>query len=149
MFTVSETVTIERPRAEVFDFLIDGRNRPTWDTSVVFEKLTSTGPVGVGSSIHSRLRAMGRESDFHWRVTQFDAPRRMATVSTSGPVQTSLLLEFAEQDASTTVHAAIEVDPTGLLRLVEPVIADNVRSTLVAGLARAKALLERAGPPRG
>ncbi|WP_439591387.1 SRPBCC family protein [Microbacterium sp.] len=86
MFTVSETVTIERPRAEVFDFLIDGRNRPQWDSSVVFEKLTPAEPVAVGSTIHSRLRAMGRESDFHWRVTQFDPPSRMSTLSTSGPV---------------------------------------------------------------
>ena len=147
MFTVSGTVTIARARDEVFAFLIDGRNRPSWDASVVFEKLTSPPPVGVGSSIHSRLRAMGRESDFHWRVTQFDAPRRMATRSTSGPVQTSVVMDFDERDASTTVRVALEVEPAGLLRLVEPMIAENVRSTLIAGLARAKALLEGAGPP--
>lgn len=146
MFTVSETITIDRPRAEVFDFLVDGRNRPTWDTSVVFEELTSPGPVGVGSSIHSRLRAMGRESDFHWRVTRFDTPSRMATVSTSGPVDTSLLLEFETRDAATVVRATIDVRPSGLMRLVEPVIAENVRSTLVAALARAKLLLEGAPP---
>ena len=64
MFTITETIRIERPVQEVFDFLTDAGSRSRWDESVVFEELTSPPPVGVGTTIHSRLRAMGRESDF-------------------------------------------------------------------------------------
>lgn len=142
MFTVTETVSIARPLQEVFDFLTDGRNRPQWDTTVISEELTSVGPVGVGSTIHTRMRAVGREVDFDWRVTRFDPPARMGVVSTEGLMPTSLLLEFAAVGAGCDVSATIEAEPEGLMRLVEPMIAGAVRSTLATGLARAKALLE-------
>ncbi|WP_243074358.1 SRPBCC family protein [Microbacterium sp. SS28] len=142
MFTVTETISIRRPVHEVFDFLTDPRLRQQWDGSVVFEELTSPLPVGVGTTIHSRLRAMGRESDFHWRVTQFDPPRRMATVSTSGAVPTALVMEFTATGNTCDVRAAIEGTPEGLMRFVEPMIGEMVRTTLATGLVRAKALLE-------
>lgn len=143
MFTVIETITIDRPRAEVFAFLIDGETRPQWDESVVFERLTSPGPVAVGSTIHSRVRAVGRENDFHWRVTEFVASERLATVSTSGPVSTEFVLEFTDAGAGCAVRATIEAHPAGLMRLVEPMISETVRTTLGTSLARAKVLLER------
>lgn len=142
MFTITEAVTIARARTDVFAFLINGNNRPLWDPSVVFERLTSVAPVRVGSTIHSRVRAVGRENDFHWRVTEFEAPARLATVSTAGPVATEFLLEFSDAGAGCTVRATIEASPAGLMRLVEPMISETVRSTLVTALDQAKALLE-------
>jgi hypothetical protein len=142
MFTVTETVSIARSVEEVFDFLTDGHNRPHWDATVISEELTSAGPVGVGSTIHTRMRAVGREVDFDWRVTRFERPRRMGVVSTEGLMPTSLLFEFAAIGTGCVVSATIEGEPEGMMGLVEPVIAAAVRSTLATGLSRAKALLE-------
>lgn len=146
MFTVIETVSIARPVREVFAFLTDGRNRPQWDTTVISEELTSEGPVGVGSTIHTRMRAMGREVDFHWLVTAFDPPNGMAIISTEGMLPTSTTFDFTASGEGCIATATIEGDPPGMLRIVEPMIAGGVRSTLADGLARAKAVLEsRAG----
>jgi hypothetical protein len=142
MFTLTETISIERPAQEVFEFLTDSESRSQWDESVVCEELTSPLPVGVGTTIHSRLRAMGRESDFHWRVTQFDSPARMATASTSGPVPTTLVMDFTALGNDCDVSVTIEATPEGLMKLVEPMIREMVRTNLASGLARAKALLE-------
>lgn len=142
MFTVTETISIKRSVQEVFDFLTDSGSRSLWDESVVFEEVTSPLPVSVGTTIHSRLRAMGRESDFHWRVTQFDPPTQMATVSTSGPVPTTLVMDFIASGNDCDVRATIEVTPEGLMKFVEPMIREMVRTNLAAGLAHAKALLE-------
>lgn len=142
MFTVTEAVSIARSAEDVFDYLTDVRNRPQWDTMVISEEFTSPEPVGVGSTIHSRLRAMGREIDFEWQVTQFDPPTRMAIVSTAGPLPTSLIFEFAAVGAACDALATVEGSPPGMMQIVEPLIAEAVRSTLAAGLARAKVLLE-------
>lgn len=142
MFTVTESVTVARPPEDVFAFFIDGENRPRWDSTVVFERLTSPGPVGVGSTIHTRMRTMGRESDFEWRVTEFTQPTRMAIVSTAGLFPTSLLFSFAERGGGCHASATIDGSPTGMLRLAEPMIVESVRSTLATGLQRARALLE-------
>jgi hypothetical protein len=142
MFTVTETVSIDRSVQEVFDFLSDPGNRSRWDATVISEELTSPEPVGVGSTIHTRMRAFTREVDFDWRVTAFDPPIRMAVVSTAGLMPTALMFEFAGVGDGCAVIAAIEGEPEGLLRAVEPLIAAGVRSTLADGLQRAKALLE-------
>ena len=142
MFTVTETVSIERPVPEVFDFLSDAGNRARWDTTVISEELTSAAPVGVGSTIHTRMRAFTREVDFDWRVTAFDPPNRMAVVSTAGIMPTSLRFGFEASGDGSRVTATIEGEPDGMMVMVEPLIAAAVRSTLGDGLRRAKALLE-------
>lgn len=145
MFTVTETVSIDRSVREVFDFLTDAGNRSRWDTTVVSEELTSPEPVGVGSTIHTRMRAFTREVDFDWRVTEFDPPERMAVVSTEGLMTTSLGFTFTAVADGCAVTATIEGEPDGMMRLVEPLIAGAVRTTLADGLERAKKLLEADG----
>ena len=142
MFTVTETVSIARPAQEAFAFFTDVSNRPKWDTTVISEELTSPPPVAVGSTIHTRMRAMAREVEFDWRVTQFDPPRRMAVSSTAGLMSTSLTFDVTAVGEGCDVNATIEAEPQGMMQLVEPLIAQGVRSTLAAGLARAKTLLE-------
>ncbi len=147
MFTIIEEALIARSAEDVFDFLTDGRNRPLWDTQVISEELTSPGPVGVGSTIHTRMRTMGVETDFDWRVTQFARPTRMAIVSTTGILPTAFAFRFTMVADGCRVSATVEGNPTGMMRLAEPLIAESVRSNLAAGLARAQAVLE-AGPGR-
>ncbi|MFJ6677950.1 SRPBCC family protein [Microbacterium sp. NPDC091382] len=142
MFTVTESVTIDRPVAEVFDFFTQGRAR--WDESVISEEVTSPPPVGVGSTLHTRMRAMGREVDFDWRVTAYDPGARMAVTSTSGIMATSSDLQFADANGATVVAVRIDAEPTGIMRLAEPMIADSIRSSLSTSLGRAKRMLEAA-----
>jgi len=140
MFTVTESVTIDRPVTEVFDFFTEGRAR--WDESVISEELTSPPPVGVGSTLHTRMRAVGREVDFDWRVTAYEPGARMTVTSTSGIMATSSDLQFADANGATVVAVRIDAEPTGIMRLAEPMIADSIRSTLSTSLTRAKRMLE-------
>lgn len=143
VFTVTESVDIDRPAADVFAFLTDGANRPRWDSTVVSETLTSPAPVQVGTTLRTRMRALGREVAFDWRVTEHVAGRRMAVESTSGIIATSSVLTFADRmPAGTRVTVHIEASPSGIMRLAEPMIAESVRTTLGTSLARAKRLLE-------
>ncbi|MFJ6653756.1 SRPBCC family protein [Microbacterium sp. NPDC091313] len=143
MFTIEERVAITRPPAEVFAFLTDPARRPEWDRSVISERLLTAPPVAAGSSIRTRMRVMGRELEFDWTVTAFEPSRVMAATSESGTMPTRLRFEFASAgESGCGVTATIESSPTGMLRLVEPVVAQAARSTLADGLARAKLLLE-------
>jgi hypothetical protein len=48
MATFQNTVTIRRAIDDVFAFLADFENVPTWNYAIVETKKTSPGPVGVG-----------------------------------------------------------------------------------------------------
>jgi len=55
MATFQNTVTIRRAIDDVFAFLADFENLPTWNYAIVETKKTSPGPVGVGTTFRVLL----------------------------------------------------------------------------------------------
>jgi uncharacterized membrane protein len=142
MFTSMVEVLIARPLDEVFTFVGDVRNRPRWDDSVDSEELTSPEPIGVGSTVRTRLHSMGREYQYTWEIVQHEPPNRMRVESTSGPFPTTLGFEFDEHNGGTRVNASVTGRPNGIMRLLEPLVARRTQQNLDRGYARLKTLLE-------
>jgi uncharacterized membrane protein len=142
VFTCRVDVVIARPLDEVFAFVADVRNRPSWDDSVESEELTSPEPIGVGSTVRTRLRSMGREYQYTWKIVEHEPPTRMTVESTSGPFPTTLSFRFGPLDDGTEVEASVTGRPTGLLRVLQPMIARTTQQNLDRGYARLKRLLE-------
>jgi carbon monoxide dehydrogenase subunit G len=142
MFVRSVSVTVERPREEVFAFVADARNRPRWDESVDSEELTSPEPIGVGTTVRTRLRSMGRDYEINWEVVEHQPPDRMTIESTSGPMSTTLAYRLDARNGGTSVQFSVTGRPTGALRLLQPLIARNTQRNLDRGFARLKELLE-------
>ena len=142
MFTRSVSVKVAQPREEVFAFVADARNRPSWDESVDTEELTSPGPIGVGTTVRTTLRSMGREYEYNWRVTEHEPPHRMTIESTSGPFETTLEYVVTEAGLGTQVDFSVTGRPGGVLRLFQPLIARNTQKNLDRGFAQLKAVLE-------
>jgi uncharacterized protein YndB with AHSA1/START domain len=142
MFTKRVSVLISRPVDEVFEFIADARNRPRWDDSVDREELTSPEPIGVGTTVRTTLRSMGREYVYTWEVVEHQPPSQMTIESTSGPFPTTLAYQLSEREGMTAVDFSVSGRPTGMLRLVEPLIARNTQTNLDRGFARLKQLLE-------
>ena len=142
MFTRTVEILVSRPPPEVFAFIEDARNRPRWDDSVVSEELTSPEPIGVGTTVRTRLNSMGREYLYTWEVTEHEPPRRMTIESTSGPFETTLAYDLRAQDQGTRMRFSVTGSPTGMLRLLQPLIARNTQKNLDRGFARLKQVLE-------
>jgi uncharacterized membrane protein len=143
VFTRSVAVIISRPIDEVFAFVADARNRPRWDESVESEQLTSPEPIGVGATVRTKLRSMGREYEYTWEVTEHQPPERMTIESTSGPMGTTLVYRLAAAgDGGTSLQFSVTGRPTGLLAPMQPLIARTTQRNLDTGFARLKALLE-------
>jgi uncharacterized membrane protein len=146
MFTCKVEILVSRPLDEVFAFVGDVRNRPRWDESVDSEELTSPEPIGVGSTVRTRLRSMGREYQYTWEIVEHDPPNRMRVESTSGPFPTTLVFQFFDRDDKTEVQATVMGRPSGFLRLLQPMISRSTQKNLDTGYARLKLLLETTTP---
>jgi carbon monoxide dehydrogenase subunit G len=142
MFTSRVAVLISRPPDEVFAFVEDARNRPRWDDSVESEELTSPEPIGVGTTVRTELRSMGRQYQYTWRVVEHRRPDAMTIESTSGPFSTTLAYELTARGGGTWVDFSVTGRPTGLLRLFQPLIARSTQANLDRAFARLKQLLE-------
>ena len=142
MFVRSVSVVVSRPRDEVFAFVADARNRPRWDDSVDSEELTSPEPIGVGSTVRTRLRSMGRAYEINWEIVEHQPPDRQTIESTSGPMSTTLAYRLTGRDGATLVEFSVTGRPRGVLRLLQPLIARTAQKNLGRAFPRLKDLLE-------
>jgi uncharacterized protein YndB with AHSA1/START domain len=73
-------VLIRRPVEEVFDFVADERNEPTYNPNMVSAAMITDDPIGVGtrfSTVRTRRRPLGMQIEY----TAFDRPHRLASTS--------------------------------------------------------------------
>src|SRR4051812_10637112 len=142
MFTKSVAVVIACSPDEVFAFVSDARNRPSWDDSVESEELTSPEPIGVGSTVRTRLRSMGREYEIDWEIVEHEPPSRQRIESTSGPFSTTLVYDLAGDGGGTSGRFSGTGRPAGLMRLMQPLIAGTSQRNIDRAFARLKLVLE-------
>ena len=142
MFTSRVAVLIARPLDEVFAYVADARNRPAWDESVDTEELTSPEPIGVGTTVHTEFRSMGRPYEYTWEDVEHQPTHRMTIESTSGPFPTTLAYELEGREGGTWVDFSVTGRPTGLLRVLQPLVARNTQANLDRGFERLRQLLE-------
>ena len=142
MFTSKVEILVSRPIDEVFAFVADARNRPRWDESVDSEELTSPEPIGVGTTVRTRMRSMGRQYEYTWKVVEHQHPNRMTIESTAGPFPTTLAYQLTDREGGAWVTFSVTGRPGGLLRVLQPVIARNTQANLDRAFPRLKHLLE-------
>lgn len=140
------TVTIRRPATEVFGYLADGTHNPEWRSGVI--DISRTSPAdGLDATYRQVLSGPGgRRIDGDYRVTVFEPPRRLEFVVTAGPARPSGTFDLTDgaEHGSTVVRFALDLQPAGIMRLMTPVIARQMRRE-VAQLDSLKKRLESAG----
>jgi uncharacterized protein YndB with AHSA1/START domain len=142
MAHAEHTITVNRPAREVFDYLADGTHNREWRSGVLEIERTSAAD-GEGATYRQVLSGPGgRRIPGDYRVTVFDPPRRLEFLVTAGPARPSGIFELAEVGRATTVRFALDLRPTGVARLMAPMIAKQMQRE-VAQLDTLKTLLER------
>ena len=81
---IENVIMIERPREEVFGFLADLENVPSWNPAIEATWKTSPSSVGVGTT-YRQIRSAPERSEEVLEVTTFDPPRRLIIEVRSGP----------------------------------------------------------------
>jgi uncharacterized protein YndB with AHSA1/START domain len=138
------TITVHRPAGAVFDYLADGTHNPEWRSGVL--EIERTSPAGGDGATYRQVLSGpgGRRIDGDYLVTVFDPPRRLEFQVIAGPARPTGVFELTETTpGSTVVRFALDLQPTGLMKLMTPMIAKQVRNE-VAQLDALKTVLERA-----
>ena len=73
----SGSAVIDRPINQVFEFLADGTNDPTFSPRVQEIRQTTDGPVGVGTVFESTVKDAGMTTKRSFELTQFNAPTKI------------------------------------------------------------------------
>lgn len=146
MPVIEQTVVIARAVTEVFDFLMTAENLPRWDSSIVECRLTTAGPVAVGSRYSGTSKILGRRMPWTTEVTEYVPGVRSASTSVDGPLRFTVSYDLAETPAGTslTYRIAAESGLGGAFgRAMEPIVEKAQRKVVQSNLAALADLLDQ------
>jgi len=137
----SNTIVIDRPVHDVFEYVANLANVPQWNYAIVETRKLSEGPVGVGSR-YFQLRSLPSPSEESLLVTEYEPDRRFAVEGDLGPLSGTLTYEFQETDGATRLTNSADLEAGGLARLAAPITTGRIREAVAANLEVLKSLLE-------
>jgi hypothetical protein len=142
MVRIEGQIVIDRPVSEVFDFVVDERNEPSYNPRIIAAEKLSPGPVGPGTQFRAESTAMGRTVAMTIEVTAYERPRRFASSIRMAAADIQGTLTFDPVPTGTRMRWAWQVRLHGWNRLLTPIIARSGRRQEQATWSSLKQFLE-------
>ena len=137
---IRNTVTVERPIEEVFDYAAQFDRHPEWQDDL--KSATADGPPAVGAT-GSGMRQMGpRVQETPWRMTIYERPTILGWEILSGPMRPVGTMRFSDEGTGTRVDFEMEMNPRGLMRLMGPLLDRQSQKVVAGQFAKFKDILE-------
>ena len=142
MATLDLSIVIDRPVDEVFAFASNPKNLPKWSSLSKEVKITSAGPIGVGTTYRAVVEFLGRRIEGETEFTEYEPNRSIAEKSKSGPFPVENRSTFERVDGGTRVNFTTTAEPGGFFKLTEPLLVRMIKRQFEADFANLKDLLE-------
>ena len=111
MAVASETITVDHPIGETFDFLVDGSMNALWRPAVA-NVIFASGPVESAVWAQTIRARGGRLRKADYRITWYDRPGRFELTVVNGPSRPTTTFALKSlSPASTSVTYTVEVKP--------------------------------------
>lgn len=146
MPAIEESIVIDRPREEVFDFLTEPSNTPRFDSAMIeVEKLDER--IEKGARVRAVIRVAGRSIESISEVVEHHRPDRFAFRSVESPVDFEVRWTLTDLgEGATRVDFRNEApNLKGFWgKLADPVVRRMYAHDVRASLENLKELLENA-----
>jgi uncharacterized protein YndB with AHSA1/START domain len=136
------SVQIERPIADVFDYISDPTNFPRWNSAVQSVRETSPGADGVGATYWMERDLPGGRAENDLEVVEINPPSLFVIRTTSGPTPFLYRYVLADEDGTTLLQLAAEVELGGLAGALGPLASRAVKRGVDSNFADLKRILE-------
>ncbi len=142
MVDVTVSTTIDRPVGDVFAYVTDLSNEPAWHTDALEVRQTSPGPMGVGTTYHIRVKPRMGVSEGVEEVVALEPNRLQVVRGDMGRMRPTITHLFDSADGGTKVTRRIQIEASGVVRLMLPLVGPVIRKSNVGFLANLKRVLE-------
>ena len=142
MISVESSTVIDRSLEDVYGFVSDPTNEPTWHTDILEIRAAEESPSGIGSIWKVTVQFMGRK-EYQVQLTALDRNRRVEITTTSGPLLPKATYRLEPANGGTRFTRCVDIPVDGLLRLVQPLMRSDVRRRNARFVKNLKQVLER------
>jgi uncharacterized protein YndB with AHSA1/START domain len=142
---IESEITVDAPRAAVFDYIARGERLPEYVTEFAWVKQASAGEPARGTTYDYKMARGQAEGSFEW--TEFEPPSRLAwhgppAKSGPGSMEPSGRWELSDVGEGTRVKLVMAPKPGGLFKLLAPLMAKGMRKGNAQALERLRQQLE-------
>jgi uncharacterized protein YndB with AHSA1/START domain len=138
-------VTLEQPPERAFDFFVDFRNEPAWNTDCLTVEKTSDGPIGLGTTFTGKMKRIGPSKS---EIVALDRPSHCSVVDRSRGAKGAFDFRFAPHDGGTHVEVTMQMQPRGPMRLLEPLMDRMVKKAFADLPQKMRRGIDAADPVR-
>ena len=118
---VEESVEINAPLQEVFNYVRDVGNYPEWMAHALDVRKDTPGPPQQSDRFVVAIKSVGRRFETPYERTSYEAERRYTDRAVGGPIPDQRWHSaFQEVPGGTRFTRAVDVESRGLLKLLEP-----------------------------
>jgi uncharacterized protein YndB with AHSA1/START domain len=140
-----ETATVIRATTEqVFRFITIPENGPRWQESAVSTRVTTPGPVGLGSEMEHEGRWLRMRIPTTAVVTIYEPPVRSGYDITTKLFSKPSLMRYAVEpvEKGTKLTLSNEAPGSAWMKPFEPLLRRNIQGMFERDVLRLKALIE-------
>jgi carbon monoxide dehydrogenase subunit G len=138
---VERTITISRSPAEVLRYVADIRNDPTWHTDVL-EARSSSDVVEVGTVFDVKVKPSMGVSEGTMTVSRLEPGGLVEFHGRMGRMEPTVTNICEPDGEGTRVTRRVEIEPTGVMRAMAPLMKRMIGKSNEGFLANLKKLLE-------
>ena len=142
MFRFEDAVEIEATPAEVFAFVSDLERIAEWQAGVVRSHVITPGPTRVGTRFEETAKVGPWRLETRCEVVAFDPPRAMRFTASSKPLDYAGTLTVVPDGTHTRLLVEGTMRLKGGWRLMEPVLAGDMKRELRGELKTIKRIVE-------
>ena len=142
MITFQTSIDIERPIEEVFAYVSDPGNLPSWN-SAVRDVRPTRGAKGIGSTYEMRRQLPTGSVTNQLEIVAREQPLEFAIRTTAGPTPFLYRYRFAAMNDKTTLQLDAQVELDGIAKVMPQLARTAVKRGVDDNLATLKLLLEK------
>jgi hypothetical protein len=136
------TMVVNRPIDEIWAIVVDLFNTPRLPGGSMALRLTTPGPMALGSIAEGRRMVLGIETRITEKIVAWDPPNMLEATMESRAFRAVERFTLVAGPDGTTCTDALEIELRQPLRLIGPLIEPFLRRQRTAQLRKTQALLE-------
>ena len=135
------TLHLNRPVEQVFAFLADYQNLRTWQSNLIENEQLTEGSLRVGTRFREVRRTGPSQSEIHGEITDFEPNKRFSTKTSTRP-QVTVSYSLEGEHGGTRLNYKFVMLTSGLMRLLEPLMAGAIKKDTELDFQKLKHILE-------
>jgi len=138
----SHTVSIPKPPAEVFPWLLEVDKVPQWTSRLQAYGIQGDGTLGPGARLRQVLTVGGRALDIEIEIVRYEPPRFAESRFETNGMHVVTTYSLGEAGGGTDLTQTLEGKANGFkARLLIPVVQPKLEAKLTEDLERLRELL--------